>query len=109
MFMFDIEAFGVVVLLCHLPAMPLEDFSDDQSSRLGLVEYCALQALAGRFCFSILLPRVFSDHRALSGVFFLRAIIASIGRASRAMEGVGRLVLSSRLICQWGGCVSHLQ
>lgn len=100
MFMFDLEAFGVVVLLCHLPAMALKDFSDDQSSRLGLVEYCALRAPVDTFCFSTLLPRVILDHRALSGVFSLRAIVASIGRARSAIEGVGELLLRSRWICR---------
>lgn len=91
----------MVVLLCHLPAMPLKDFSDDPSSRLGLVEYCALRAPVDTFCFSTLLPRVFLDHRALSGVFSLQgAIVASIGRARSAIEGVGELLLRSRWICR---------
>jgi hypothetical protein len=39
MFMFNLEAFGVIVLLCHLRAMPLGVFlRDDQSSKLGPVE-----------------------------------------------------------------------
>jgi hypothetical protein len=100
MFMFDLEAFGVVVPLCHLPAMQLKDFSDDQSSRLGLVEHCALRAPVDTFCFSALLPRVFLGYCALSGVFYLRAIVASIGRPRSAIEGFGELFLRSRWICR---------
>jgi hypothetical protein len=45
MFMFDVKALGVVVLLYRLPAMPLKDFSADQSSKLGFVECCVLLQL----------------------------------------------------------------
>ncbi len=97
MFMFDLEAFGVVVLLCHLSGMSLREFSDDQSSKLGLVEYCALRAPVDTFCLSNPLPRVFLDHRALPGVFSLRAIVALIALLAHPIEGAGELLLRSRV------------
>lgn len=90
----------MVVLLCHLPAMPLKDFSDDPSSRVGLAEYCALRAPVDTFCFDPPSQSLFGPLR-LAGGFLLRgAIVASIGRARSAIEGVGELLLRSRWICR---------